>query len=339
MSTDQIIEQAAADAGNATALVGAVIDGKARIVEMPTAKAMLGLRLPARLERDDVIYQNGSGVPVALGLSALRYADEPTAARGHSDRYGAFTRDFIMAGLGKLAKAERVTINRLAVLLPERHHKASVIESISRALMGEHTFSLNGKQRAVKVLRVVPIKEGEAAWHYLAPRHAGNTISIDGGGGTTNVAWGVRGKFVDVKTRDTGLQRAWDQLDAQLRTERDGRALTMLERYELERALVAGEQFHIVTHSGKGLRVDDKARAWFAPVAAFIAADIKEGIGAWRSSEAIYYSGGQVLHLGPAMQEEFEGRLTLAKSPVEPNIRGALTMLGAKAEEAQDVNA
>lgn len=334
VSAEVMIARAAADIGNATALIACENDGKIRVVELPTAKAIIGLRLPSTLQKDDTIYQNGAGVPVALGLSALRYADEPTAARGHGDRYGAFTRDFALAGLALLGKAERIVIERLAVLLPEIHATASALEALSRLLVGEHPFTLSGRAQTIKIKRVVPTHEGAAAWHLLAARHTGNTVSFDGGGGTMNVSLGLRGRYLDTKTRDMGLQRVWDQLDTQLRSERDGRALTMLERYELERALVAKRPYHIMTHRGQQLRIDDRARSWFAPVAQLIASDAKSTVKGWRSAEALYYSGGQALHLASTMQEEFDGRLIVPTRPVEANVRGALAMLGASIEEA-----
>lgn len=331
-----VIPAAAADIGNATALVAAAIDGKVKLVELPTAKALFGLRLPAKLERDDVIYQNGAGLPVALGLSALRYADEPIAARGHSDRYGPFTKEFALAGLGLLGRTRQIVVERLAVLIPEKHATANVVAAMSEALRGDHAFTVGGRPCALKIRRVVPVHEGEAAWHALADRHAGNTVVIDGGGGTTNIAIGRAGRFVGVRTRDTGLQRVWDTLDDLLRRERNGRALTAIERYELERALLAGASYELA--GVKRVRIDETARALLSPVAAVIAADVKEIVPKWRSAEAIYYCGGQALHLGAAMRAEFDGHLTIAPRPVEANVRGALAMLGA-AEEVADVAA
>lgn len=332
-----VIERAAVDIGNATALIAAVVEGKVKVVELPTAKALFGLRLPAKLEKDDIIYQNGAGVPVALGLSALRYADEPTASRGHSDRYGPFTKDFALAGLALLGRAEKIEIKKLAVLLPEKHATADVVERLTTLLQGDHPFTLGGKPRSVKIRRVSVLLEGEAAWYALAAKHQGNTIVLDGGGGTTNIALGKKGKFFLVRTRDTGLQRVWEQLDDQLRGERNGRALTMLERHELERALVDATPYYIIAADGGRVRVDDKARAWFEPVASIIAADLKERVPSWRGAEAIYYCGGQALHLATAMKDELDGRLTIPARPVEQNVRGALAMLGEKVEEAADV--
>jgi hypothetical protein len=332
-----VIPAAAADIGNATALIAAVIDGKVRLVELPTAKAVFGLRLPAKLERDDVIYQNGANVPVALGLSALRYADEPIAARGHSDRYGPFTKEFALAGLGLLGRARAIVVERLAVLLPEKHATADVLGRLTKELGGDHAFTLGGWPVALRVRRVVPTHEGAAAWHLLAAPHAGNSIVIDGGGGTTNVALGRGGKFHGVRTRDTGLQRAWDTLDDLLRRERNGRALTAAERYELERALIVGRPYELP--GVKKLRVDETARALLAPVAAAIAADVKEIVPKWRAAEAVYYAGGQALHLGALMRAEFDGHLITAPRPVEANVRGALAMLGAAVEESADASA
>lgn len=330
-----VIPTAAADIGNATAIVAAVIGGKLKLLELPTAKATFGLRMPAQPQRDDVFYQNGAGLPVALGLSALRYADEPVAARGHSDRYGPFTKEFALAAVAMLARSERVVIQRLAVLLPEKHASTEVLGVLTKALTGKHTFSVGGVNHQVEVKRVVPTMEGEAAWHYLAAGHQGNTIVLDGGGGTTNIALGRAGKFYAVRTRDTGLQRAWDALDEQLKRAHDGRMLSALERYELERALATNQNYSIIIR-GQRTRIDELARALITHIAPTIAADAKERVPNWRSAEAVYYCGGQALHLKEAMTAEFGGSLIIPSKPTEANVRGALKMLGTDAEGEVD---
>lgn len=314
---------AAADAGNATTVVAL---GAKKIMEMPTAKASMGYTVPDTLANDDTFFHLDGGTPIAVGLSALRYADEPTAARGHSDRYKRFTRDLILAGIGAQIKDE-VTLDRLVVTMPAKFHGGDLAATLAKTMTGTFAFTLNRRRKAVTVKKVVVVREGEAAWYAVAAKHAGAAVVIDGGGGTTHMAVGRNGKLVDVVTRDTGIQRMWDMVDRAI-TEKFGQPLTMWERYELERALAARAPYAI-RYGGKDVRIDTMVAPYLVEAAAYIADDLKTKMPWWEKAEALYYVGGQALLLGEEMQTHFDRRLIIPKSPVTANAVGALLMGGA----------
>lgn len=313
----------AADIGNATSVVAVEQGGKVAVIKWPTAKAAFGLRLPAKLAADEPVITR-DGVSIAIGNAALRYADEPTAARGHQDRYGAYTLDIVLAAIAATVKAEAATV-RLAVTVPASFYDAAA-PIVTKAMKRAHSFSYQGKPRTVTVASVQVVKEGYAAWLALAGQSSGDTIIIDGGGGTTHVALARGEKFIDSVTRATGLQRVLDAADDTIR-EQHGRRLTMLERAELEQALAAGKPYQVII-DGARVPVDAIARGVYDAVAGLIMDDIKAIVPRWRSAGTIWLCGGQAHHLADAYRAGFPG-IKIAPKPEELNARGALTQLGA----------
>lgn len=334
--SDEVQVTIGADVGNATSVVAVAVGSKVSIVKMPTAKAM-GARLPATLAKDEPVLvrdRGGVSVPVALGMAALRYADEPSPARGHSDRYGAWTLDFILASVAQVVKAQRVSV-RLATCVPAELH-AQVEKDVVTAMRRNHQTAYQGREAQTITVRVVRVvREGEAAVAALGPRE-GRGILIDGGGGTTHVALTRDGRVIDVVTRNLGVQRTLDAAEPSIR-ERVGRRLSMLERHELELALAA-RQPYAVRASGASVRVDVIARAFLDEFADTLINDIKTIAPFWKGAHTIDLCGG-IAHLLPdAFAAGFAGvKVEIAGRPEELNARGALALAGAT--EVQDVAA
>lgn len=327
--------QAAADIGNATYLVATLPDGaKTAIVRKgPTAKAMFGLRLPPRLAADEPVITREGHAPTALGLAALRYAEEPIAARGHIDRYGPFAVDFIVAGIASAAPtAAHITVRRLAVTVPaEFFSKAPAL--VTKALRKAHEVSLGRLAQTVDIRKVEVFREGHASWAYLGGKAQGFTMLINGGGGTTHVALSRGEQFIDTVTRGTGLQKVLDAADDEIKR-RHGRRLSLLERYELEQALAQGKPSSAV-FAGQMTRIDTAVRPLLDGVAGLIIDDVKSIVPKWERTSTRYLVGGQAFHLADAYKAAFPG-LVIGKNPDEWDVRGALVLLGAAGEEAQD---
>jgi hypothetical protein len=325
MSQDTVTVDAVADIGNATAIVAVVRDGKAALWRVPTAKADLNLSLPAKLAADDVVLDDGA--TVALGWSALRYSETPTAGVGDAGRYGRFTRDFVLAGIALKAKAPSVTVRQLIVTAP-----ADMVDEVRPELIttlrGSHAPIVNGRQVAIRVERVRVEQEAAVALHALSGE--GRTLLIDGGGGTTQIALASGSTLINARTRGTGLQRALDVASDRIRAQH-GYTLTMLDRLQIEQAMAEGKPYSVKAAAGR-LEVTGAIRAALERISTTIIADIKERVPGWRRADQMWLIGGQAYHLRAQYEAAFPG----IKVPAQPelaNVRGALKLLGAESED------
>ena len=329
MSTpDTISIDVVADIGNATAIVAVVADGKADLWRQPTAKAEY-FNVPAKLASDDYVIAHGTdGVPIALGWSALRYSDVPTAGRGDEGRYGAFTRDFILAGIAARTRGERVIVRRLIVTAPA-DYADQAREPLTAALRRAHTLTMPRKM-TIDIRRVQVEAEGAVALPAIKPE--GKTILIDGGGGTTQIVLADGPRLLTARTRGTGMQRAIDIVSDRLRKQH-GRHLTMMERVRVEQALLSGDACHIRTDTGK-VEVTVLLRAVLDRVCETVIADIKERVPAWKRADTIYLVGGQAYHLRAQYEKAFPG-IVIPKQPEYANMRGALVLLNVEDKDEQ----
>ncbi len=322
---------AGADIGNATSIIAVLPEGgKVTVLKMPTALAFT-FALPSKLERDDHIFYDTHGVPsLAVGMAALRYSEgEVITARGSRERYGDFLTRFIIAGIAAQVKADRILVRTLAVTVPAKHfEKAAPV--VVKALKKTHTASYRGRQVTIEVKAVRVYRESEAALAHVADKAVGNTILIDGGGGQTHIAIARDGQLRgEPVTRETGFQRVIDLADNVINA-RHGRRLSLLERYELEHALVARKAYHI-TVDGSLVQVDGYAAEKIAETAQLIIADVQSIVPKWASAQTILLGGGQAFHLADNYRAAF-GRLTVVDRPVEWNALGALRLAGAPVE-------
>lgn len=329
MSDEAVTVLVGADVGNATSIIAVAVGGAVKVAKMPTAAAF-SLSLPSKLESDDHVLYDAYGVPSrAVGMAALRYTGgEVVTARGSQDRYGAFMADFIVAGIASTVKAPRVVVPVLAVTVPAKYH-AEVKDTVVKALRKTHTRVYRGKPISIEVQAVRVLREGEAALIALAPKSKGNTILIEGGGGQTHVALARDGKLLtDPVTRETGAQWVLDKADDVILI-KHRRRLTPLERYELERALKDGKDYHIIAN-GQRTKVSHYATEQYDEVAPLIISDVQSIVPRWRNAETILLAGGQAFHLREQYSKAFPG-LVVAERPDEQNARGALMAAGAPA--------
>lgn len=322
---------AAADIGNATAIIAVQPDGgKAAVLKMPTALAF-SVGLPARLERDDHVFYDAHGVPsIAVGMAALRYSDgEVITARGSRERYGEFLKPFILAGIAAQVKGDAITVKALAVTVPAKHyHKAAPV--VVKALKKAHTVIYRGRPITVDIKAVRVYREAEAALSHVAEKAQGMTILIDGGGGQSNIALARNGVLRgDPETRETGFQLVIDKADDVINA-KHGRRLAPLERYEMEQAIAAGQPYSIIV-DGEPVRVDGYATEKIAETAGYIIADIQSIVPKWGSAQSIILGGGQAYHLAEHYRAAF-GKIIIADKPEFWNALGALRLAGAPVE-------
>jgi Ethanolamine utilization protein EutJ (predicted chaperonin) len=325
MSQDTMTVDAVADIGNATAIVAVVKDGKAVLWRVPTAKADLNLNLPGKLAADDVVIDEG--VAVALGWSALRYSETPTAGIGDPGRYGRFTRDFVLAGIALKAKAPNIIVRQLIVTAP-----ADLVDEVRPELIttlrGSHSPIVNGRQVAIRIERVRVEAEAAVALHALSGE--GRTLLIDGGGGTTQIALASGNTLINARTRGTGLQRALDVAADRIRAQH-GYTLTMLDRLLIEQAMAESRPYHVKAAAGR-LEVTAAIRAALERIIVTIIADIKERVPGWRRADQLWLIGGQAYHLRAQYEAAFPG-IRVPAQPELANVRGALKLLGAESED------
>jgi hypothetical protein len=336
--TDAVQIDVSVDGGNATSVIAVKTGSAIKIEKMPTAAAF-SLALPSKLESDDHVFYDAHGVPTrAVGMAALRYSDgEVITARGSQDRYGAFQLDFFIAGVAALVKAERIIVNTLAVTAPAKYYD-EVKDVIALAFRKTHSRNYRGRSVSIEVKAVKVYREGEAALASLAKLAKGATILIEGGGGQTHIALARNGRMMnDPVTRETGLQRVIDLADDAIRANCK-RRLTPLERYEMERAIAAGQDYHIIVN-GKKTRVSHYATEQYDAVAPIIISDIQSIVPKWRNFETIILAGGQAYHLVRQYRAAFPS-LIVADRPDEQNARGALILAsGISGSEVCDVAA
>jgi hypothetical protein len=335
--------QVAADVGNARTVVLVKSPAGVASVKMPTVKSTIGLTLPEKLGKDDYVItrkRGGAQVPIALGWTALRYADGASAARGHSDRYGAWTLDYILAAVARATKATKIDA-QLRVCVPAVDF-VTVESTVVRAMWATHSYGAPDLQVTTRFSKVDVVKEGEVAFRALRARTDGNVIVIDGGGGTTHVALYRGGVLIDVVTRPIGVQRVLDAASKAV-VKKFGRELTMLERYELEDAL-ADERHpaYKIVVNGREERVDDIARGFLDETASVLINDVKAIVPKWRNAHAVHLGGGVAYTMGAHFagkvhgEEGFPG-IVIAQRPDELNARGALALFGQDVETIEEV--
>lgn len=330
--------QVAADVGNARTVVLVKSPAGLTVVKMPTVKSTIGLTLPEKLGKDDYVItreRGGAQVPIALGWTALRYADGASAARGHSDRYGAWTLDYILASVARATKATKIDA-QLKVCVPAVDF-AVVEPTVLKAMRTTHSYGAPDLQVTTRFSKVDVVKEGEVAYRALRTKTEGNVIVIDGGGGTTHVALYRNGVLIDVVTRPIGVQRVLDAASKAV-AKKFGRELTPLERYEMEDALADEKRpaYKIVVN-GREERVDDIARGFLDETASLLINDVKAIVPKWRNAHAVHLGGGVAYTMGAHFagkvhgEEGFPG-IVIAQRPDELNARGALALFGQGAD-------
>lgn len=335
--TDAIHVDASHDGGNATSQTAVKVNGAVKVAKMQTAAAF-SLALPPKLESDDHVFYDDHGTPGrAVGMAALRYGDgEVITARGSQDRYGAFQVDFFLANLASLVKAPAIIVDTLAVTVPAKYFD-EVRDVVVLAFRKTHKRNYRSRPISVEVRAVKVFKEGEAALASLAKLSKGSTILIEGGGGQTHIALARNGVLMtDPVTRETGLQRVIDKADDVILANHK-RRLTQLERYEMERAIADGKDYHIIVN-GKKTKVSHLATEKYDDVAPIIISDIQSIVPKWRNFETIILAGGQAYHFVKQYKAAFPN-LVVADKPDEQNARGALVLAGLSSAEVCDVAA
>lgn len=298
-----IVADVVADVGNARTVVLVRRDGD----DVPSAIAMPSVRtlhgafsyelfaargLPAgswaKLGRDEHVVER-EGAERFVGQLAVEHTVAASSGRGSDARYfDGTTLDFVLAGVAAaLPGASKVNV-RLTTMLPVSLWPLA--ERVAAALRGRYTYRYNGREVVVTIASVTIKREAEAAFGALDGDTSGPVVVVDAGGRTVNVALFRDGEYRSGRTLELGVQAAIDNLDRAL-IGRDLRALTLAERGELERALIAGQPYHIIVGGGRH-QVDGLARAQLDLTASALAQELYAAVPLGQARRVVFVGGG-----------------------------------------------
>jgi len=156
------------------------------------------------------------GRSLFVGALALEQTRDASSARGDVSRYwnGHTRRLLLTLAAAALPRAE--TSIRVVTGLPVQVWSKETVKQVQQSLVGEHHFTLNGRQRGLTVEGCLVMMEGAGA---LAAHGLGTDVPqavIDVGGRTTDLFWAL-GQKPDISRCDglpVGIEKAGDQLSA-----------------------------------------------------------------------------------------------------------------------------
>ncbi len=293
-----------ADTGNARTVVLVLPQGETvpLSAQLPSVRSLHGAfsweifaarALPAnswsQLERDEHVIER-DGRERFVGRLAVDRIAASSSGRGSDDRYfDGTTLDFILAGIAAAVPktVTRITV-RLTTMIPIGlwHHAPRVAE----ALRGKYELRYNGRAFVIIIATVTVRREGEAAFAGLDGDTSGPVVVIDAGGRTVNIALFLNGVFRSGRTLELGVQAAFDNLDKAL-LGRGLRTLTLAERDELERALIADQPYAIVV-DGRAVDVTALARQQLDETAHALSTEIYACVPMNQARRVVFVGGG-----------------------------------------------
>lgn len=261
------------------------------------------------------------GVERFLGRLAVEQSDAASGGRGSDHRYSdGTTVDFILAAVASaLPTAIKIAVKLTTMLPISLWHLAPAVE---RSLVGSYKVRYNGRDVAIQIRSVAVRREAESALDSLDGDVSGALVIVDAGGRTVNVALFKDGAYRTGATLELGVQVALDHLDDALRG-RGLRPLSLLERDELEAALIAGREYSYIC-DGQAARVDQIARVQLDAAARALVQELRRVVPIDRARRIVLVGGGAY---GPLFGAVVRGELP----QVEPgglralaNVYGAL---------------
>ena len=299
----QITADVVADVGNARTVVLVRRDGE----DVPTATTMPSVRtlhgafsyelfaargLPAaswgKLGRDEHVVER-EGAERFVGQLAVEHAGAASSGRGSDARYyDGTTLDFVLAGVAAALPGASKTTVRLTTMLPISLWPLAA--RVAEALRGKYTYRYNGRELTVTIASVAVKREAEAAFAALDGDTSGPVVVVDAGGRTVNVALFKDGEYRSGRTLELGVQAALDNTDRAL-IGAGLRALTLAERGELERALIAGQRYAIIA-GGERTDITDLARVQLDQTARARAQELHAAVPLGQARRVAFVGGG-----------------------------------------------
>ncbi|MEO9028345.1 MAG: ParM/StbA family protein [Ktedonobacteraceae bacterium] len=283
-----------------------------------------------------------------LGQVVFDFGKKPQETRGDISRYwsNGYSLEMLMGLSGMIIQDQEYGLH-VVTGLPIATFQAdpSHAEKVQQALLGDHTFRLNGRERLVHVLSVKVIMEGAGALIAYGTTADQMQGVVDIGGRTTDlfVAKGQRPRPALCKGEPLGVAVAADKFNARFQT-RFGRLLTLESRLELMRQYVNQRPYDVVLDARRervssedlnGL-IDSSLREVGQTIATFVAT-------AWTDSEAgdvatdlttILLVGGGAHYFAQDIQARLP-HATLVRRPEMANAQGYANLADIVANRAR----
>lgn len=301
--TPPVTVEVVADVGNARTVILVRKDTADApiVVTMPSVRTLIGAfsyelfaqrGLPAaswsRLSAGEHVIEVG-GAERFVGNLAVEHAGPASSGRGSDQRYiDGTTLDFVLVGAAAALPTSTKISVRLTTMLPISLWPMA--ERVAEALRGRYPIRYNGRDLVVTIATVTVKREAEAAFGGLDGDTSGPVVVIDAGGRTVNVALFRDGVYRSGRTLELGVQAALDNLDRAL-IGAGLRALTLAERGDLERSLIDGRRFSIIS-GGSATDITDLARVQLDQTARALAQELYACVPIDQARRLVFVGGG-----------------------------------------------
>lgn len=306
--------------------------GSGRLEELRRVRSAAG---GGGLRKDELVltYQGASSF---VGQLAIEEARDATAARNDVSRYwNGHTLSLLLAlaAQGNVGGSARVMTGLpVSAWTPENKRR------VQRSLVGEHRYTVNGRERSLVIEAAGVMMEGAAALASY-PTINGPQAVIDIGGRTTDLFWsqGVRPVAQRCHAAEIGVERAGDLLRHET-LERHQRELSDQELRAILRARITGESPPQVYNNGKVLILNGSVDAALSSVGqqllSYIGAKWGDDRGTLASEAArVVLIGGGAYYFGDLLRGAIP-HLEIGRSPELANALGYLAVGLSATEEA-----
>lgn len=272
--------------------------------------------------------EEGRRVEKYIGQKVFDDGSKPMDSHGDSSRYwkNNYNLEMLMVGSASMIEATEYGLHVVTGLPISTYlDDPNNAEEVKSALVGTHTFTLNGKMRVMHVLSVKVIMEGAGA--LISSGSSEDILQgvADIGGKTTDlyVARGQKPRPANSKGFSLGVQAAADRFSEKFR-ETYGYTPTVDTRMELLRQHVARQPYRAIKDKNHMRIADDRLHALIESSLREIGQEIATAIvAAW---DEILMEFDNVLIVGGGAHyfaEDIQARIRQARRPAKPEIANA----------------
>lgn len=306
--------------------------GSGRLEELQRVRSAAG---NGGLQKDEIVLHY-EGMPYFVGRLAIEESRDADSARNDVSRY--WTGHTLRLLLALAAHANVSGPVRVMTGLPVSAWTADNKRQVQRSLIGEHRYTVNGKDRHLIVDAVGVMMEGAAA---LAGYDAADVPQavIDIGGRTTDLFWaqGVRPIAQRCSAEEVGVEKAGDLL-RQGALDLHKRDLRPQEVRGILRAYITGEPPPRVFQNGKELvfngAVSSAIETVGRQIVSYVARQWGDDRGAVASDAARVLLVGGGAHYFADLLRTAIPHVEVARSPELANALGYLSVGLSASEEA-----
>ncbi|HEU4327611.1 MAG TPA: ParM/StbA family protein [Roseiflexaceae bacterium] len=218
-----------------------------------------------------------------VGRLALEQSRDATSGRDDVTRYwSGHTLRLLLTQIGALFKPARVT-TRIVTCLPIQVFTKANRRAVQEALIGTHSFALNGREREVTIERVVVLMEGAAALGAYGKADPVPQYVLDCGGRTTDLyrTIGMKPDRKGSAGTTVGVELIGDELDQWfLRTH--GRNLSRQEISDILAAYAQRKPLPTVYARGKKVELGERLAAIVEAIGARLESEVNK---TWRTAD------------------------------------------------------